>query len=74
MRPFISGLLVSSEIAGAFELFGAPAKVCLIAGDPQLAPYRAALADRGCEVAVIDPEAAFIAGLHRIALAAKLTG
>lgn len=74
VRPFISGLLTGAEIAGAFELFGVPGAVHLIAGDPHLAPYHAALRARGCAVQVQDPEAAFVAGLHRLAIAARLIG
>ena len=74
VRPFISGLLAGAEIAGALDLYGPASEICLIAAEPHLSPYRAALADAGPRVRVIDPEAAFISGLTRIARAAALTG
>ena len=74
VRPFISGLLIGAEIGGAFELFGVPQQAYLIAGEPHLTPYCAALAERGVVMQVIDPETAFISGLHQLALAAGLTG
>lgn len=74
VRPFISGLLIGAEIGGAFELFGAPQRAYLIAGEPHLASYSAALAERAVDTEVLDPEAAFTAGLHRLARAAGLTG
>ena len=74
VRPFISGLLVGSEIAGALDMFGAARAVHLIAGEPHLTAYRAALAERGVAAQVIDPETAFISGLHRLAIAAKMIG
>jgi 2-dehydro-3-deoxygalactonokinase len=74
VRPFISGLLVGAEIAGAFDLFGTARNVHLIAGEPHLTPYRAALAERGCAATVLEPEKAFIAGLHRLAAASGMGG
>ena len=74
VRPFISGLLIGAEIGGAFELFGAPQRAYLIAGEPHLASYSAALAERAVDTEVLDPEAAFISGLHRLARAAGLAG
>ena len=74
VKPFLSGLLIGSEIAGARALFGAPAAVHLVAAEPQLTPYREGFATHGMTVHVIDPQAAFLSGLHRIADAGGLMG
>ena len=74
VRPFISGLLIGGEVAGGRALFGALPAVHLVAGEPLLAPYREALAAHGVAAHVVDPEAAFLSGLHRIAGAAGLLG
>ena len=65
--PFLSAVLVADEIAGASRLFGAPRQVHLVAGEPQAAIYRQALAQAGIAVALADPQAAFAAGLRAIA-------
>lgn len=72
VRPFISGLLVGAEISGALAMFGAPARVHLIAGPPQSGLYPKALGARGAAAALIDPEAAFLSGLRALAQAACL--
>ena len=74
VRPFISGLLIGGEVAGARALFGALPAVHLVAGEPLLAPYREALAAHGVAAHVVDPEAAFLAGLRRMADVAGLFG
>lgn len=66
VRPFLSRLLVETEVAGASELFGAPASVHLVAADPQLGVYRRVLESRGIRVEVVEPAAATLAGLTRI--------
>ncbi len=63
VRPYLSRLLVEAEIAGALDLFGRPGTVHLVAGEPQLGIYRAALAERGLAVEIHDVAAVTLAGL-----------
>jgi len=63
VRPYLSRLLVEAEIAGALDLFGRPGMVQLVAAEPQLGIYRAALAERGVAVAIHDVAAVTLAGL-----------
>jgi len=63
VRPYLSRLLVEAEIAGALDLFGRPNTVHLVAGEPQLGIYRAALAERGLAVEIHDVAAVTLAGL-----------
>ena len=74
VTPFISGLLVGAEIAGACSLFGSVQSVHLVAGEPQRAVYRQGLAARSVDAHVVDPETAFLSGLHRLAETAGLHG
>ena len=74
VKPFISGLLVGAEIAGACSLFGSVQSVHLVAGEPQRAVYRQGLAARSVDAHVVDPETAFLSGLHRLAETAGLHG
>ncbi len=69
VRPYLSGLLIGTEIAGASALYGEPEAVHLIASDPQRALYQQALAAREIIVTVVDPETALVASLGRIAAA-----
>ena len=66
VRPFLSGLLVEAEVAGAIELFGRPALVHLVSGEPQRSIYRAVLARRGIAVTDHDTPAATLSGLRTI--------
>lgn len=66
VKPFLSALLVGEEIAGAQALFPGLAKVHLVAGDPQLPVYLAALQARGLEAQAVDPETALLTGLAAI--------
>lgn len=66
VRPLVSHLLVEQEVDGAAALFGRLAAVRLVAADPQLPLYRAALQGRGATVSVVDPAAATLSGLIRI--------
>lgn len=66
VRPYLSRLLVEAEITGALDLFGRPSVVHLVAGEPQLGVYRAALAERGLDVVVHDPAAVTLAGLKTL--------
>ncbi len=69
VRPYLSGLLIGTEVAGALALYGDLDAVHLIASEPQLGLYRQALAARDIIVTVDDPERALVAGLARIAAA-----
>ena len=72
VRPYLSRLLVEAEIAGALDLFGRPAVVHLVAGEPQLGVYRSALAERGLDVVVHEPAAVTLAGLKTL-MAARMS-
>ncbi|CAM5773735.1 2-dehydro-3-deoxygalactonokinase [Bosea minatitlanensis] len=65
--PFLSALLAAQEIAGAQALFGRTGRIHLVADGILAESYGAALAAAGIEVAVTAPEAAFIAGVRRLA-------
>ena len=67
VRPFLSSLLIDSEIRGARDLFGAGKKLQLVAGHPQRDPYAAALSYHGYATEILEPEATTVAGLVRIA-------
>ena len=71
VRPYLSRLLVEAEIIGALDLFGRPCVVHLVAGEPQLGVYRAALAERGLDVVVHDPAAVTLAGLKTLMAARR---
>lgn len=70
VRPFLSALLIEAELEGAATLFPGRRHVRLVAAEPQLGLYRAALTARGFEVTTVDPGTAMLAGLARI-MAAK---
>jgi 2-dehydro-3-deoxygalactonokinase len=65
--PFLSALLVGQEIAGATALFGRPGRVNLVADGVMAESYGAALAAAGLDHEITSPEAAFIAGISRLA-------
>ena len=69
VRPYLSGLLIGTEVAGALALYGDLDAVHLIATEPQLGLYSQALAARDIVVTIDDPERALVAGLARIAAA-----
>ncbi len=69
LGPYLSGLVIGAEIAGARTLFGADARPTLVADEGQAALYRQALTREGVAPAVVAPETALIAGLGRIAAA-----
>lgn len=72
VRPFLSTLLIETEVQGARDLFGGAGAVHLVAGPPQVDAYAAALARAGFAVEIYDPETATVAGLVRLAAAAGL--
>jgi len=66
VRPYLSGLLVGTEIAGALALYGTREPVHLVAAEPLLSVYSAALRQAGATFRVIEPEHAFTRGIARI--------
>jgi 2-dehydro-3-deoxygalactonokinase len=67
VAPFLSGVLVGAEIAGARELFGTGRRVLLVSEGPLRAAYREAFAATGVAADEVDAPAAFLAGQARIA-------
>jgi 2-dehydro-3-deoxygalactonokinase len=65
--PYLSALLVGHEIAGAQALLGQSGTVHLVADGVLAQSYGAALASVGIEARVTTPEAAFVAGVRRLA-------
>jgi len=65
--PYLSALLVGQEIAGATALFGRPTRVQLVADGVMAQSYGAALTAAGLAFEITSPEAAFIAGISRLA-------
>jgi len=65
--PYLSALLVGHEIAGARALFGDVETVHLVADGVLAQSYGAALAAAGLAARLTTPEAAFIAGVTRLA-------
>ena len=72
VRPFLSSLVIESEIRGARDLFGTDRTVHLVAGPPQLDLYAEILARSGFTLETYDPESTTVAGLTRLASAAGL--
>ena len=70
VKPFLSRLVIEAEIVGAVDLFGTPAAVHLVAGEPQLSLYRAALGARGIAVTPHDTAEVTLKGLQ-ILMAAR---
>lgn len=67
--PFLSGLLIASDVAGALELFGdvAAERTVHLIGAPQLAAlYREALSRLGVDSQVLDGSTASLAGLAHV--------
>ncbi len=65
--PYLSALLVGHEIAGALALFGRHDTVHLVAEGAMAESYGAGLAAAGLQALVTTPEAAFVAGIRRLA-------
>jgi 2-dehydro-3-deoxygalactonokinase len=64
--PFLSGLLIGSEILGGLELTKPDGTLHLLASGPRGELYRQTLAAHGYKVIIHDPENALIAGLARL--------
>jgi 2-dehydro-3-deoxygalactonokinase len=67
--PFLSGLLVGTEVAGALARYATARTVTLVAEGLIAAHYVAALRPRGLAVEIVTPERAFIDGLAAVARA-----
>jgi 2-dehydro-3-deoxygalactonokinase len=65
--PYLSALLVGQEIAGALALFGRPPLIHLVADGVMAESYRAGLGASGLAYETTAPEAAFVAGVSRLA-------
>lgn len=65
--PYLSALLVADEIAGAQAILGQARTVHLVADGALAQSYGAALAAAGIATQVTTPEAAFVAGVVRLA-------
>ena len=65
--PYLSALLVGHEVAGAQALFGRSDTVHLVADGVLAQSYGAALAAAGIAATLTTPEAAFVAGVRRLA-------
>lgn len=65
--PYLSALLVGHEIAGAQALLGRSDTVHLVADGVLAQSYGAALASMGITAKLTTPEAAFVAGVRRLA-------
>ena len=71
--PYLSGLLIGSEIAGAFGRYGAEHTVTLVADGVLAQRYVAALRPRGTSLEIMTPERAFLDGLAAINLSRRAT-
>jgi 2-dehydro-3-deoxygalactonokinase len=69
--PYLSGLLVGSELQGALARYGEATSISLVAEGLVAAHYVAALRSRGITAEIVTPERAFLAGLAVIASAAQ---
>jgi 2-dehydro-3-deoxygalactonokinase len=67
LAPLISGLLTGEEVRGALALLGRPETMTIVAGAPRADLYIRALAAMGVKTVVVEPQAALIRGIVRIA-------
>lgn len=65
--PFVSGLLIGTELNGAFQRYGTPKNATLIADGVLARNYEIALRHYGVATRVVKPENAFLAGLSALA-------
>lgn len=65
--PYLSALLVGHEIAAARAIFGETGEVALVADGALAESYAAAFDAAGLAFRLVSPEAAFIAGVSRLA-------
>lgn len=71
--PYLSGLLIGSEIDAALKRYGTEATITLVADGVLAQRYVAAIRARGHGLEIITPERALIDGLARIAEARNTT-
>ena len=71
VRPFLSGLLIEAEVAGARDLFGPVDTVTLVATEPQLGLYRSILGRHGFAATALPTEIATLEGLKTLAGASR---
>lgn len=69
VAPFLSGLVIGSEIRSGLERFEKHVSITLVAEGQIAESYRDAFQSSGCRVSIIAPEPCLIAGLNRIASA-----
>jgi 2-dehydro-3-deoxygalactonokinase len=66
--PFISGLLIAHEIAGATEFLDSPLRVTVVAEGEIARNYEEALAQAGARTNLLAPRACFVQGMLRLTL------
>jgi 2-dehydro-3-deoxygalactonokinase len=66
IKPYLSGLLIGAEVAGALALYGDDEPVHLVADHGQAALYGQALEAADVEATIVEPDAALLKGLARI--------
>jgi 2-dehydro-3-deoxygalactonokinase len=66
VKPYLSGLLVGGEVAGALALYGDLEAVHVIATSGQAALYGQALEAAGVTATIVEPDGALLKGLARI--------
>lgn len=71
VEPYVSGLLIGSEVAAAAPLAPPDLPIVLVAAGIMADDYRAAIEATGADVALVDPERSFLDGLLRIARHAR---
>ncbi len=67
VSEFLSGLLIGAEVASMSDQFAARQTITLVAGSALISRYREAFRAIGREVAVVDGDTAFQAGIRSIA-------
>jgi 2-dehydro-3-deoxygalactonokinase len=67
VEPYVSGLLIGSEVAEAQRLVPTELPIVLVAGGIVAANYRTAIEAAGGHATLVDPERCFVDGLLRIA-------
>jgi 2-dehydro-3-deoxygalactonokinase len=72
--PYLSGLLIGTEVEGALRRYGTPDSVTLVAEGLLAAHYVAALRARAVTVEILTPEATLLAGLAAIGAAQDSAG
>ena len=67
VEPYVSGLLIGSEVAEAKRLAPTDLPIVLVADGVVATNYRAAIEAAGGHITLVDPERSFVDGLLRIA-------